>query len=144
MKLRLHRKWLKQGYSIGVLYIDGVRVCETLEDEDRNLREYDPLDVIKKKKVKGATAIPIGTYQVVWSYSPKFKKMLPLLKDVPAYEGIRIHAGNTNKDTEGCILCGRNTAVGKVTNSRHWTEKVCKAIENAYKKKEQITITIHW
>lgn len=144
MKIRLHRKWLKKGYSIGILYINGTRICETLEDEDRGLQEFNPLEEIKKKKIKGETAIPIGTYQVTWTYSPRFKKMLPLLNGVPGYEGIRIHSGNKAKDTEGCILCGRNTEVGTVTNSRYWTNKVCAMIEKACKNHEQVTITIHW
>lgn len=144
MKIRLHRKWLKKGYSIGILYINDVRICETLEDEDRGLQEFNPLEVIKAKKIKGETAIPVGTYQVTWTYSPRFKKMLPLVNGVPGYEGIRIHAGNKAKDTEGCILCGRNTEPGMVTNSRYWTNKVNSMIEDAIKRKEQVTITIHW
>ena len=144
MKIRLHRKWLKKGYSIGNLYINGTFITNTLEDEDRGLQEFNPLEEIKKKKIKGETAIPVGTYQVTWTYSPRFKKMLPLLNGVPGYEGIRIHSGNKAKDTEGCILCGKNTEVGTVTNSRYWTNKVCAMIEKAYKDKEQVTITIHW
>ena len=144
MKIRLHRKWLKKGYSIGILYINGTRICETLEDEDRGLQEFNPLEEIKKKKIKGETAIPVGTYQVTWTYSPRFKKMLPLLNGVPGYEGIRIHSLNTAKETEGCIGCGRNTKVGTITNSRYWTNKVCAMIEKACKNGEQVTITIYW
>lgn len=144
MKIRLHRKWLKKGYSIGILYINGTRICETLEDTDRGLRESDSLEVIKTRKIPGETAIPIGTYQITWTYSPRFKKMLPLLNGVPGYTGVRIHSGNRAKDTEGCILCGKNTEPGVVTNSRYWTDKVCNMIENATKRKEQVSITIHW
>lgn len=144
MKIRLHRKYLKKGYSIGILYINGTRICETLEDEDRGLQEFNPLSEIKAKKIKGETAIPIGTYQVTWTYSPRFKKMLPLLNGVPGYEGVRIHPLNKASETEGCIGCGRNTAVGTITNSRYWTNKVNSMIEKAYKDKEQITITIHY
>ena len=144
MKIELHRKWLKKGYSVGILYINGQRICETLEDKDRGLSADQSLSVIKKLKVKGETAIPIGTYNVGWTYSPRFKKMLPLLKDVPAFEGIRIHSGNKANDTEGCILCGRNTEVGTVTNSRYWTGKVNGMIEQASKNKEIISIHIHY
>lgn len=144
MKIRLHRKYLKKGYSIGILYVNGTRVCETLEDVDRGLAEYNPLEEIRARKVKGETAIPIGTYQVTWTYSPRFKKMLPLLNGVPGFEGIRIHSGNRARDTEGCILCGKNTEPGVITNSRYWTSKVCAMIEKAYRDKEQITITIHY
>ena len=144
MKIDLHRKWRKSGYSIGILSINGQRICETLEDEDRGLSMTDTLEYIKARKVKGQTAIPVGTYQIVWSYSPRFKKMLPLLEGVPGYEGVRIHSGNTARDTEGCILCGRNTAVGTVTNSRYWTNKVNAMIERAARNKEEIVIKIHY
>lgn len=144
MKIDLHRKWRKKGYSIGILSINGERVCETLEDEDRGLKAELSLATIKQLKVPGQTAIPVGTYQVVMSYSPRFNKMLPLLTGVPGYSGVRIHSGNTAKDTEGCILCGRNTAVGTVNNSRYWTNKVIRRIEEAVWNKEEILITIHW
>ncbi len=144
MKIELHRKWLKPGYSIGVLYINGNRICETLEDQDRGLSASMPLAEVKALKIKGQTAIPVGIYQVVMSYSPRFKKMLPLVMNVPAYEGIRIHSGNYAKDTEGCILCGRNTKPGMVTNSRYWTNKVIAMIDAACKRKEKITIHIHY
>ena len=144
MRIDLHRKWRKKGYSIGILSINGERICETLEDEDRGLKaELSPY-TLNQLKVYGQTAIPIGTYQVVMSYSHRFKKMLPLLMGVPAYSGVRIHSGNTAKDTEGCILCGRNTAVGTVTNSRYWTNKVIARIDEAVKRKEEVTINIHW
>lgn len=143
MKIELHRKWRKKGYSIGILYIDGKRICETLEDEDRGLFEGMSLSDIRRAKVKGETAIPVGRYQITWTYSPRFRKMLPLLNGVPGYEGIRIHSGNKAHDTEGCILCGRNTEVGSVTNSRYWTGKVNALIERAIKAKEEVTISIH-
>lgn len=143
MKIELHRKWRKKGYSIGILYIDGRRICETLEDEDRGLFEDMSLGDIRRVKVKGETAIPVGRYQITWTYSPRFRRMLPLLNGVPGYEGIRIHSGNKARDTEGCILCGRNTEVGTVTNSRYWTGKVNALIERAIKAKEEVTISIH-
>lgn len=144
MKIELHRKWRKQGYSIGILYVDGKRICETLEDQDRGLKQELSLATIKQLKIKGETAIPVGTYEVKMTYSPRFKKRLPLLVDVPGYEGIRIHYGNDSRDTEGCILCGRNTKVGTVTESRTWTNKVIGMIDEAIKKKEKVTIEIHW
>lgn len=144
MRIDLHRKWRKKGYSIGILSINGERICETLEDEDRGLKaELSPY-TLNQMKVYGQTAIPIGTYRVVMSYSQRFKKILPLLMSVPAFSGVRIHSGNTAKDTEGCILCGRNTAVGTVTNSRYWTGKVIARIDEAFKRNEEVTINIHW
>lgn len=143
MIIDLHRKWLKKGYTISPLSIDGNRICEVLEDEDRGLKQTDSLDVILSKKIKGKTAIPVGTYEIKITYSPRFKKNLPLLLNVPGYDGVRIHSGNTAEDTDGCILCGKNTEVGKVTNSRFWTGKVIEAIEKALKS-GRVFINIHY
>lgn len=143
MWIELHRKWRKKGYSIGLLYVDGQHICETVEDEDRGLSSDMPLAEIRKRKVKGQTAIPTGTYNVIRTYSPRFKRILPLIENVPGYDGIRIHPGNTAKDTEGCIPPGKNTKVGMVTNSRYWFGKIDAMIEKALKDKETVTITIH-
>ena len=144
MEIDLHRKWRKKGYTISVLSINGQRICEALEDEDRGLASSMSKEEIAKRKIYAETAIPTGRYQVALTYSPRFKKKLPLVMNVPGYDGIRIHSGNKAKDTEGCILCGRNTAVGTVTNSRYWTNKVIGMIEGAIAKKEQVTINIHY
>ena len=93
-------------------------------------------------KVKGKTAIPTGTYPVMMSYSPRFKKQMPLICGVKGFEGIRIHSGNSAEDTEGCILCGKNTEVGRITNSKQWTEKVYDYIRGGLK--QGVTIDIHW
>ena len=144
MKLELYRKYRKDGYSIGLLYIDGKFICNTLEDTDRGLT-YDMSEAaIAAIKVKGKTAIPTGPYKVLMTYSPRFKKQMPILCDVRGFSGIRIHSGNTAEDTEGCILCGLNTEVGKVTNSRFWTEKVYDYIRKGLKSKEGVIIHIHW
>jgi hypothetical protein len=127
MDLRLKRIARKDTYTIGKLYIDGVYFCDTLEDTDRGLKQSLPASVNKAKKKVGATAIPTGKYQVTLKVkSPRFSKKkqydfcggyLPRLINVPAFEGVLIHIGNTAKDTEGCILVGRNTKVGKVLES---------------------------
>ena len=143
MKIELERRWKRKGYTIGVLSVNGQRICETVEDEDRGLTADMPLKELQAKKVKGQTAIPTGTYKVVITYSPRFKKQLPLLQNVPGYEGVRIHPGNTAKDTEGCILCGRNTSKGGVTDSRLWTGRVIDMIDKTLKSKEEVTIWIH-
>lgn len=102
MRLRLIREPSVAGATLGSLYIDDVRVCETLEDE---LREQ-LLQPVEAWKIKGRTAIPAGRYRVVLTRSQRFGKVLPLLEDVPGFTGIRIHAGNVHADTEGCILVG--------------------------------------
>lgn len=115
MNIRIKRIAKKNDYTIGKMYIDGEYYCDTLEDKDRGLKQTD--SDISKKKVYGKTAIPTGTYNVELTYSPKFKRILPLIDNVRGFSGIRIHNGNTAADTEGCILVGRNTIVGMVTHS---------------------------
>lgn len=144
MKLELYRKYRKNGYTIGLLYADGKFVCNTLEDTDRGLTSAMSERQIASIKVKGKTAIPTGIYPIIVTYSPRFKKQMPLLCNIQNFEGVRIHSGNTANDTEGCILCGKNTEVGKVTSSRIWTEKVYELINNAIRKRESVTIEIHW
>jgi len=142
MKIDLWRRFKKDGYTIGRLTVNGTYVCDTLEDTDRGLTSSMSLGEIVSKKVMGKTAIPIGTYKVYITYSPRFKKKMPLLVDVKGFEGIRIHAGNTAADTEGCILCGKNSEKGKVLNSRTYTNLVQTYIQNG--QHEGVTITIHW
>ena len=105
-------------YCIGKLYIDGVYFCDTIEDTDRGLDDKMKESEILKKKIKGQTAIPTGVYNVFITWSPKYKKPMPLIDKVKGYSGIRIHSGNTAKDTEGCLIVGKNKEVGKVLESR--------------------------
>ena len=100
------------------MYIDEQYYCNSLEDTDRGLHQDMPLADIKARKVYGMTAIPTGRYRVRMSYSPKYKRQMPEVLDVPGYSGIRIHSGNTADDSLGCILLGVNNVKGKVTNSR--------------------------
>ena len=116
--------------------------CNTLEDKDRGLRQDTKLAEIKNKKVYGKTAIPSGSYECVYTYSNRFKKMLPLLLNVKGFEGIRIHSGNSAKDTEGCILVGLNLKKGMLLNSREWTNKLIQAMKTAWDKKEKVAIVI--
>ena len=141
MKLTLYRKWPKATYCIGLLYINGERFCETLEDRIVDINKNGIFDG-NEKKVYGESAIPYGTYKVIYNYSPKFKRNLPRLLNVPHFEGILIHSGNTAKDSAGCILVGKNTEVGKLTNSRATSDKLNALIEAAQKKGEEITIEI--
>lgn len=153
MKLRLERRWPKATYTIGVLFIDGIRYCETLEDYDRGLRQSDPLRDIQKRKIAGETAIPKGTYEVSMNVtSPKYagvawyynfcRGKMPRLKDVPGFDGILIHPGTCALDTKGCILVGKNTKVGKLTDSRACFMEVYKLMKEAADHGEKITIEI--
>ena len=100
------RKTFTEKSTIGELLIDGKVFCFTLED------------CVRDVKIPGVTAIPYGTYPVITNYSVRFKKVMPLLLNVPNYEGVRIHAGNTDKDTEGCILLGYTKADNFIGESR--------------------------
>ena len=131
MEILLRRIARRETYTIGRLYIDGVYFCDTIEDRDRGLTQDMSEAVIRATKCKGITAIPAGRYRVTMDVkSPKFsmkkyKKQygfcdgyLPRLINVKGFDGVLIHIGNTAKDTDGCILVGRNTKVGKVLESR--------------------------
>lgn len=134
MKLRVERLWKKPAYTVGRLFVDGKLFCDTLEDTVR--------DLSNEKKVYGKTAIPYGEYKVIYNWSPKFGRNLPRLLNVPAFEGILIHPGNTADDSAGCILVGRNTEVGRLTESRYTSDKLNMLIEDAQRRGESITIEI--
>lgn len=127
-------------YCIGRLYINGEYFCDTLEDTDRGLDDAMPLEEIKDRKVYGKTAIPTGVYNVILNYSPKYKKVMPLIQNVKGFEGIRIHSGNTDKDSLGCILVGKNKVVGKVIDSRATYDAFFKRLQQ--RGKDKITIQI--
>lgn len=140
MKLILKRIALRKTYTIGKLYIDDVYFCDTIEDTVRDINKNGKFDN-GEKKVHSKTAIPYGTYEIKWTYSPRFKKYTPQLMNVPSFEGIRIHAGNTSSDTEGCLILGENKQVGKVLNSRATINKFYPIIKEACSK-GKVTIEI--
>lgn len=140
MKLTLNRIALRQTYTIGKLYIDGKYFCDTLEDTVRDTNKSGKFDN-GEEKIKGKTAIPYGTYEIKWTYSPRFKKYTPQLMNVPSFEGIRIHSGNSSTDTEGCLLLGENKKVGMVLNSRATINKFYPLIKKACSK-GKVTIEI--
>lgn len=142
MELILDRKWCKDTYSIGRLYIDGQFFSNTLEDKDRGLTQSMSEADVKKIKVYGETAIPKGKYNVVINYSNKFKRLMPYIMNVKGFEGIRIHEGSTAKDSLGCILVGNNTAVGRISNSKSTYTKLYSKLKTAFNKGEKITLTI--
>lgn len=130
MKLELVRKVKTEESTVGVLSVDGKIECFTLEDKER------------EEKVFGKTAIPVGQYEVGISFSNRFKKDLPILFNVPGYEGVRIHSGNTAEDTEGCILVGTTSARNQVLNSRIAFQKLFDKLKTAVANKEKIILTI--
>ena len=142
MELRLERKYRNNNYCIDKLYINGKYFSDVLEDPDRGLTGTMSLEEIKKIKIKGNTCIPYGTYNITITYSPRFKKNLPLLNNVKGFDGIRIHSGNKPQDTEGCLLPGFNKVKGQVIDSRVTTDKLIAQIQQVLNKGEKVTITI--
>jgi hypothetical protein len=141
MEILLERKWLKENYTIGRLYVNGKFFCNTLEDTVRDINRNGIFDC-GELKISGHTAIPYGEYEIIVNYSPRFKRELPRLLNVPHFEGILIHRGNTHKDSSGCILVGENTKVGMVLNSTKYEEELTKILKAAQMRKEKITIKI--
>lgn len=142
MKLTLKRRFLKDTHCIGTLSINGTLVCETLEPPVRDYNKDGDLNDVGEGKVYGRTAIPYGEYEVVVDYSPKFGRRLPCLIGVPHFTGVLIHRGNTARDTAGCILVGKNTAVGRLTNSTKYEIELMKRLDEATERNEKITIKI--
>ncbi len=126
MKITINRLHKTSKSTIGELYIDGKFECYTLEDIERPV------------KVKGKTAIDKGTYKVGISMSNRFKKELPIIFNVPNFEGVRIHPGNTAEDTEGCILVGQTRTLDFIGNSRKAFDKLFAKMKLA----KEITLTI--
>lgn len=143
MKITLKRKFLGPSYTIGDLFIDGHFFCHTIEDKVRDLpakctRAPVGLNCTCKEKVYAQTAIPTGTYKVTMEYSPKFKRFLPLLHNVPHFLGILIHSGTDENSSAGCIIVGMNKVKGKVVESR----KTSDTLNQILCKAKDITITI--
>lgn len=135
MELTLNRIFLGSSATIGELLVNDKHLCDTLEDRVRPEGE----------KVYGKTAIPEGTYEVKLTHSPRFKKILPEILNVPNFSGIRIHTGNSSKDTEGCILVGTWDGEKEdwVGNSRIAFDELMALLEEATNNKEKITITVN-
>lgn len=142
MEIKVNRIARKDGYTIGRMSLNNEYFCDTLEDTDRGLKDTMQVNEILAKKVKGQTAIPTGKYDVILTFSPRFKRMLPLLLNVPGYQYIRVHHGNTQASTEGCLLVGENKIKGQIINSRATLERLMSVLLECEKKKEKVTIII--
>jgi len=140
VNLRLEREPTTPAGTIGQLFIDDdlVRACWTLEDPVREVPGQD----VPAWKTPSDTAIPVGRYRVAITYSPKFRQRMPLLKDVPGFDGIRIHWGNTKQDTDGCILVGQHREKATILFSRAAFEALYPRIETALLAAEEVWITI--
>lgn len=148
MKLLLKRIAKRDTYTIGKLYIDDKYFADTLEDPDRGLTNSMSREQIAKIKVYGETAIPTGIYNIDMntvsakfknrSWASPYKGKIPRLKNVPGYEGVLIHPGTTSKDTLGCILVGKNTSKGMITQSQATFHQLMSILT----KGTNITITI--
>jgi hypothetical protein len=139
MKLLLKRDTFTDKSTIGKLYIDGKFECFILEDKDRSLDSETNKEVIAQNKIRNETAIPTGKYKIVINMSPKFKRELPLLLEVPGYTGIRIHTGNKASDTSGCLLPGTTKGVDSISGSKEAFDALFKKLKEA---KEEIFISI--
>lgn len=141
MNLTLKRLNLTPNYTEGELYVNDVYFCKTLEDTNRDLNKNGQFDN-NEKKVYGETCIPYGKYKVILSYSPKFKRELPEILEVPDFQGIRIHRGNKISDTLGCVLCGEKIKNGYLSNSTPYEIKLVELFKQAKSRNEESFIEI--
>ena len=141
MNLTLKRLNLTPNYTEGELYVNDVYFCKTLEDTNRDLNKNGQFDN-NEKKVYGETCIPYGKYKVILSYSPKFKRELPEILEVPDFQGIRIHRGNKISDTLGCILCGEKVKNGYLSNSTPYEIKLVELFKQAKSRNEESFLEI--
>ena len=149
MELKLIRSFKKSTYTIGKLYIDNKYFCDTLEDVDRNINNKMSIQSILKIKVDHKTAIPTGIYKInMDTKSPRFsnrswaipyKGIVPKILNIPGFDGVLIHPGNTSSDTSGCILVGQNKIKGKVVNSVSTFDKL---MNELLKDNDNIVLTI--
>lgn len=143
MKIIILRQNKFDSCTISEVYVNGTFFSYCLEDKDRGLHQDMPPKDIMAIKVKGQTAIPTGTYNVAYTYSPKFRKMLPLVDNVPGYSGIRFHPLNNDKDTEGCIGFGWWTGDERIIASKLYTDRMIRMIANAIDIGDTVTLEIH-
>lgn len=150
MEIKVDRKWKKEKYTIGRLYIDGEFICNTIEDTDRGLTQSMSEEEIKSKKIYGKTAIPSGRYKILMNVvSPKFsqkefymnvcKGKVPRLEGIKGFSGVLIHSAATADNVEGCIGVGFNTEIGRLTSIKEAFEKVYSKLSSS---KEDIWITV--
>ena len=143
----LDRKYIKSEYTIGDLFLDGDFICNIIEDKVRDYNKDGDLDDGGEEKIYGETAIPYGRYKIDLTYSPKFRRMLPILLRVPHFTGIRIHGTltyvATQKHTHGCLIPGENKVRGGVIRSKYYEELITDIVKKTiYDDKEEVYINI--
>ena len=143
MKIEIRRRWKKENYTIGELYVNGVFKCNTLEPTDRGFKSSMSSMSIQEAKEAGKTAIPTGTYVCHMHWMVKRKKMRPQLMDVPGFFGIFIHEGNTVGDTRGCILLGENTSKGFLSSSKKHVIELSEAITDCEDRQEMVWVCVN-
>lgn len=141
MEITLKRTVFTEESTVGEILINGVFQCFCIEDKDRGLTQSMPLTEVTSKKIYGVTAIPYGRYEVAITFSNRMQKYLPILIGVPAFDGIRIHGGNTAADSLGCILPGNKKSANMVSESKLAFADLFAKMK-AVEKKEKIYITI--
>ncbi len=140
MIITLQRRASGPRCTIGELRVDGQHECWTLEDLVLEI----PGQPVSSWKVAGKTAIPAGRYRMTIDMSTRFKKLMLRVLDVPGFEGIRIHTGNTAEDTEGCILVGQALAPdgNSIKQSALALESLQPKIQAALDRKEEVWIDV--
>ena len=136
MKILVRREPVKAKATIGRLFIDGIFECDTLEDEVREVKGRP----VSEWKIYGETAIPQGSYRVTFENSARFGRDTLTVNSVPGFDGIRIHAGNTDKDTHGCLLIGTRSHPDFVVNSRAALASLKSKVSDAIKRGESVEI----
>ena len=145
MNFEVHRIYFKDTYTIGRFFVDGQYLCETLEDKVRELHDINhdgDFDDSGEGKIYGQTAIPCGRYKVGLYWWKKHQRFAPILKSVPGFTGILIHAGATAKDTEGCILVGQNKERGRLVNGPYFATVITQKVKECVDRKEDVYITV--
>lgn len=141
LNLQLLRHTFGDDFTEGFLYADGVYYCDTLEPKNVDVNRSGDFDG-DEVKVMGKTAIPFGEYRITLEYSPKFKRTLPYLNNVPHFTGILIHVGNTPKDTAGCILVGERATSGMLVNSKIKETEITTLIKEAIIEGKEVFINV--
>jgi hypothetical protein len=142
MEIRVIRKVSQTKNTVSDFLVNGNKLCDCLEDIDRGIKSTDPIEYLNKKIIRNDTAIPYGTYKVIVDYSNRFKCDMPHVLDVPGFEGIRIHKGNTDADTSGCLLLGTYVKEDFIAHSTEAYLVFIDMLNTTLNKEEEVWLTI--